>query len=162
MNVVGSLMNDFWSSFVKKAGVYLKYINDITCVLRGIMKSQHVDPEEAVQIHMDIQAKTSLAIHWGTFALAYEVWACLSLPHVHSLSVNDLHWAGRLSLLWLCVIVVQLWLGSPVFVVVLRQASLLRLRIHASLRESLAWRSRHLDIFEQVFQIRVTIVSWFS
>uniref|UniRef100_A0A673H6Q4 N-acyl-phosphatidylethanolamine-hydrolyzing phospholipase D-like n=2 Tax=Sinocyclocheilus rhinocerous TaxID=307959 RepID=A0A673H6Q4_9TELE len=36
------------------------------------MKSQHVDPEEAVQIHMDIQAKTSLAIHWGTFALAYE------------------------------------------------------------------------------------------
>ncbi|XP_050963789.1 N-acyl-phosphatidylethanolamine-hydrolyzing phospholipase D isoform X1 [Labeo rohita] len=39
---------------------------------RGIMKSQHVDPEEAVQIHIDIQAKTSLAIHWGTFALAYE------------------------------------------------------------------------------------------
>lgn len=74
MNVVGSLMNYFWSSFVKKSCcVYLKYINDITCVLRGIMKSQHVDPEEAVQIHMDIQAKTSLAIHWGTFALAYEV-----------------------------------------------------------------------------------------
>lgn len=39
---------------------------------RGIMKSQHVDPEEAVLIHIDIQAKTSLAIHWGTFALAYE------------------------------------------------------------------------------------------
>ncbi len=53
--------------------MYLKYIKDITCVLRGIMKSQHVDPEEAVQIHMDIQAKTSLAVHWGTFALAYEV-----------------------------------------------------------------------------------------
>uniref|UniRef100_A0A673MIU7 N-acyl-phosphatidylethanolamine-hydrolyzing phospholipase D n=1 Tax=Sinocyclocheilus rhinocerous TaxID=307959 RepID=A0A673MIU7_9TELE len=29
-------------------------------------------PIGAVQIHMDIQAKTSLAIHWGTFALAYE------------------------------------------------------------------------------------------
>ncbi|XP_039524200.1 N-acyl-phosphatidylethanolamine-hydrolyzing phospholipase D isoform X1 [Pimephales promelas] len=41
---------------------------------RGIMKSQHVDPEEAVLIHMDIQAKTSLAIHWGTFALAYEYY----------------------------------------------------------------------------------------
>lgn len=42
-------------------------------LFRGIMKSQHVDPEEAVQIHIDIQAKTTLAIHWGTFALAYEV-----------------------------------------------------------------------------------------
>ncbi len=57
----------------KSRCVYLKYIKDITCVLRGIMKSQHVDPEEAVQIHMDIQAKASLAVHWGTFALAYEV-----------------------------------------------------------------------------------------
>ncbi|XP_076862653.1 N-acyl-phosphatidylethanolamine-hydrolyzing phospholipase D [Brachyhypopomus gauderio] len=41
---------------------------------RGIMKSQHVDPEEAVQIHVDVQAKNSLAIHWGTFALAYEYY----------------------------------------------------------------------------------------
>lgn len=39
------------------------------------MKSQHVDPKEAVQIHVDIKAKNSLAIHWGTFALAYEVRA---------------------------------------------------------------------------------------
>lgn len=37
------------------------------------MKGQHVDPEEAVQIHVDLQAKHSVAIHWGTFALAYEV-----------------------------------------------------------------------------------------
>ncbi|XP_066524519.1 N-acyl-phosphatidylethanolamine-hydrolyzing phospholipase D [Hoplias malabaricus] len=41
---------------------------------RGIMKSQHVDPEEAVQIHIDVQARNSLAIHWGTFALAYEYY----------------------------------------------------------------------------------------
>uniref|UniRef100_A0AAY4EXV6 N-acyl-phosphatidylethanolamine-hydrolyzing phospholipase D n=1 Tax=Denticeps clupeoides TaxID=299321 RepID=A0AAY4EXV6_9TELE len=41
---------------------------------RAMMKSQHVDPEEAVKIHIDVQAKNSLAIHWGTFALAYEVW----------------------------------------------------------------------------------------
>ncbi|XP_030625876.1 N-acyl-phosphatidylethanolamine-hydrolyzing phospholipase D isoform X2 [Chanos chanos] len=41
---------------------------------RGIMKSQHVDPEEAVQIHRDVKAKHSLAIHWGTFALAYEYY----------------------------------------------------------------------------------------
>lgn len=37
------------------------------------MKGQHVDPEEAVQIHLDLQAKKSVAIHWGTFALAHEV-----------------------------------------------------------------------------------------
>ncbi|XP_077400499.1 N-acyl-phosphatidylethanolamine-hydrolyzing phospholipase D isoform X2 [Vanacampus margaritifer] len=39
---------------------------------RDVMKGQHVDPDEAVQIHMDLRAKHSLAIHWGTFALAYE------------------------------------------------------------------------------------------
>lgn len=37
------------------------------------MKYQHVDPEEAVKIHIDVQAKKSVAIHWGTFALANEV-----------------------------------------------------------------------------------------
>ncbi|KAL4640740.1 N-acyl-phosphatidylethanolamine-hydrolyzing phospholipase D-like [Arapaima gigas] len=39
---------------------------------RDIMRSQHVDPEEAVCIHVDVRAKHSVAIHWGTFALAYE------------------------------------------------------------------------------------------
>lgn len=38
-----------------------------------MMKGQHIDPEEAVKIHQDLQAKQSVAIHWGTFALAYEV-----------------------------------------------------------------------------------------
>lgn len=42
-------------------------------VCRYVMRGQHVDPEEAVQIHQDLQAKQSVAIHWGTFALAYEV-----------------------------------------------------------------------------------------
>ncbi|CAJ0950662.1 unnamed protein product [Ranitomeya imitator] len=35
-------------------------------------KNQHVDPEEAVRIHADVRAKKSVAIHWGTFALANE------------------------------------------------------------------------------------------
>lgn len=37
------------------------------------MKYQHVNPEEAVKIHMDVKSKRSLAIHWGTFSLANEV-----------------------------------------------------------------------------------------
>lgn len=53
------------------------------------MKSQHVDPEEAVQIHIDIKAKNSLGIHWGTFALAYEVRVhTQTQPCFHSLSLN--------------------------------------------------------------------------
>ncbi|KAM8972107.1 N-acyl-phosphatidylethanolamine-hydrolyzing phospholipase D [Pelodytes ibericus] len=39
---------------------------------RWFMKSQHVDPEEAVRIHADVRANSSLGIHWGTFALANE------------------------------------------------------------------------------------------
>lgn len=45
----------------------------VLCFGRWFMKHQHVDPEEAVRIHIDVQAKKSVAIHWGTFALANEV-----------------------------------------------------------------------------------------
>jgi len=41
---------------------------------RWFMKPQHVDPEEAVKIHNDIKSKSSVAIHWGTFALAHEYY----------------------------------------------------------------------------------------
>ncbi|XP_038597431.1 N-acyl-phosphatidylethanolamine-hydrolyzing phospholipase D isoform X1 [Tachyglossus aculeatus] len=41
---------------------------------RWFMKYQHVDPEEAVRIHIDVQSKKSVAIHWGTFALANEYY----------------------------------------------------------------------------------------
>lgn len=40
---------------------------------RFMMAMSHVDPEEAVQIHLDVESKKSIAVHWGTFALANEV-----------------------------------------------------------------------------------------
>jgi N-acyl-phosphatidylethanolamine-hydrolysing phospholipase D len=39
---------------------------------RWFMRHHHVNPEEAVQIHLDVGSKKSVAIHWGTFILTDE------------------------------------------------------------------------------------------
>tara|TARA_B110000211_G_scaffold121550_1_gene140322 strand:- start:143 stop:1039 length:897 start_codon:yes stop_codon:yes gene_type:complete len=39
---------------------------------RWFMKNQHVNPDEAVQIALDLQVKRSFAMHWGTFMLTDE------------------------------------------------------------------------------------------
>ena len=39
---------------------------------RWFMKEQHINPAQAVQIHLDLRAKRSVGVHWGTFALTDE------------------------------------------------------------------------------------------
>lgn len=39
---------------------------------RWFMRAMHVDPEEAVQVHLDVRSRRSIGMHWGTFVLTTE------------------------------------------------------------------------------------------
>ncbi|XP_060069194.1 N-acyl-phosphatidylethanolamine-hydrolyzing phospholipase D-like [Ylistrum balloti] len=57
---------------------------------RYVMKSQHVDPEEAVLIHQDVKSSNSLGIHWGTFKLTYEFYLEPKTKLAEELKKSDL------------------------------------------------------------------------
>ena len=58
------------------------------------MKYQHVVPAEAVKTDTDVQTKRSVAIHWGTFALASEVSTTVVTV---SQCVSDTGWDSGIS-----------------------------------------------------------------
>ncbi|VDL22570.1 unnamed protein product, partial [Hymenolepis diminuta] len=57
---------------------------------RAVLRAQHVNPTEAVQIHKEIKAKYSIAIHWGTFPLSKESYMAPKNDLIKAIKEADL------------------------------------------------------------------------
>jgi N-acyl-phosphatidylethanolamine-hydrolysing phospholipase D len=62
----------FADRFVQDGGFDLALIPIGAYEPRWFMRVHHMNPEEAVQAHLDLRAKRSVAVHWGTFSLTDE------------------------------------------------------------------------------------------
>ena len=63
---MGAFQSNVFTVVVKLTFIFLQ-------LDRGLMNFQHVNPQEAVEIHQDVNSNMSIGIHWGTFNLSYEV-----------------------------------------------------------------------------------------
>uniref|UniRef100_T1JL10 XK-related protein n=1 Tax=Strigamia maritima TaxID=126957 RepID=T1JL10_STRMM len=65
---------------------------------RWFMQDQHVNPEEAVQIHLDVRARFSVGVHWGTFALANEHYLAPRKDLLIALKEQNIDWSNFFTL----------------------------------------------------------------
>lgn len=62
-----------WAAEAARHGPYRLAILPIGAYLpRDVMKSNHMDPDEAVRVFEALKPRTALGMHWGTFQLTFE------------------------------------------------------------------------------------------
>lgn len=57
---------------------------------RWFMGRQHINPEEAVKLHVEVKSSKSAGIHWGTFHMAYEYYLSPKEDLSYALEQNNL------------------------------------------------------------------------